>query len=67
MFRTLFKKYLRDVKEKNNDSDIYQIFLGNMDDRYFINSTDEQQVIDYIAGMTDDYFINQYEKIKEEV
>ena len=67
MFRTLFKKYLRDVKEKNNDSDIYQIFLGNMDDRYLINSTDEQQVIDYIAGMTDDYFINQYEKIKEEV
>lgn len=67
MFRTLFKKYLRDVKEKNNNSDIYQIFLGNMDDRYLINSTDEQQVIDYIAGMTDDYFINQYEKIKEEV
>ena len=58
---------LRGLKEKNNDSDIYQIFLGNMDDRYLINSTDEQQVIDYIAGMTDDYFINQYEKIKEEV
>ena len=65
MFRTLFKKYLRDVKEKNNDSDIYQIFLGNMDDRYLINSTDEQQVIDYIAGMTDDFILKEYETIVE--
>ena len=67
MFRTVFKKYLKDVKEKNNDSDIYQMFLGNMDDRYLINSTDEQRVIDYIAGMTDDYFISQYEKLKDNV
>lgn len=61
MFRTLFKKYLQDIKEKNNNSDIYQIFLGNMDDKYLINTSDEQKVIDYIAGMTDDYFIKQYE------
>ena len=65
MFRTLFVKYLKDVKEKNNESDIYQIFLGDMDDKYLINSSDEQQVIDYIAGMTDDYFVKQYDKIKK--
>ncbi len=65
MFRTLFTKYLKDVKEKNNESDIYQVFLGDMDDKYLINSSDVQQVIDYIAGMTDDYFIKQYNRIKE--
>ncbi len=63
MFKVVFEHYLNDVKEKNNTSDIYQVFLGDMDDRYLINTSDEQQVIDYIAGMTDDYFTNQYNKI----
>ena len=63
MFKAVFEHYLNDVKEKNNTSDIYQVFLGDMDDRYLINTSDEQQVIDYIAGMTDDYFTNQYNKI----
>lgn len=63
MFKVVFEHYLNDVKGKNNTSDIYQVFLGDMDDRYLINTSDEQQVIDYIAGMTDDYFTNQYNKI----
>lgn len=63
MFKAVFEHYLNDVKGKNNTSDIYQVFLGDMDDRYLINTSDEQQVIDYIAGMTDDYFTNQYNKI----
>lgn len=62
MYNTLFKYYLNDVKLKNTDSEIYQIYLGNMCDTYLINTSDEQKVIDFIAGMTDDYFTNLYKK-----
>jgi len=66
MFRFLFDYYLKEIQNKNNESDIYQVFLGNMCDKYLINTSDEQKVIDYIAGMTDDYFQNQYNKYKKE-
>jgi len=62
MFRDLFNHYLKEIKDKNNEGDIYQVFLGNMDDHYITNTSDEQKVIDYIAGMTDDYFQNKYRK-----
>lgn len=62
MFKSLFEMYLENIKDKNSDTDIYQVFLGNMNDKYLINTSDEQKVIDFIAGMTDDYFINQYNK-----
>lgn len=62
MFRSLFKMYLENIKDKNSATDIYQVFLGNMEDKYLINTSDEQKVIDFIAGMTDDYFTNQYNK-----
>lgn len=66
MFRFLFDYYLKELHNKNNASDIYQVFLGDMCDKYLINTTDEQKVIDFIAGMTDDYFQNQYNKYKKE-
>ncbi len=62
MYNRLFKHYLNDIKAKNTDSEIYQIYLGNMCDTYLINTSDEQKVIDFIAGMTDDYFTNLYHK-----
>ena len=62
MFNTLFEHYLRDLKHKNIDSEIYQVFLGSMNDRYLINNSDEIKVIDFIAGMTDDYFNTLYNK-----
>lgn len=63
MFRSIFNYYLNDIKNKNNDSKIYQVFLGDMSDKYLINTNDYQKVIDYIAGMTDEYFINTYKEI----
>ena len=62
MFNILFNTYLNDLKEKNSKSDIYQVFLGDMCDNYLINTSDEQKVIDFIAGMTDDYFNRMYNK-----
>jgi len=62
MFKDLFTYYLKDIKSKNSESDIFQVFIGNMSNSYIQNTTDEQKVIDFIAGMTDDYFKNQYDK-----
>ena len=62
MFYTVFKHYLKDLKDKNTKSEIYQVFVGDMNDNYLINNSDEQKVIDFIAGMTDDYFTALYKK-----
>lgn len=62
MFRTLFKSYLMDLKNKNLDSSIYKVFLNYKNEKY-LNNTNERIVIDFIAGMTDDYFYREYNKL----
>ena len=64
-FNKLFNYFLNDLKSNNYQSDIYVIFLNNMDKKYIKNNTKERIVIDYIAGMTDDFFISQYQKYCE--
>lgn len=64
MFEKLFNKYLKDVEENNQESLIYSSFLNNMSLEYKNCNSKERIVIDYIGGMTDDYFIKQYNKIK---
>ena len=59
MFRQLFNKLKEDVINKN-DSNINNAFLKNMPKSYIENTTPARKVIDYIAGMTDDYFIKEY-------
>ena len=63
MFRTLFEKYIKDLSEKNTSSLIFKHFLENMDESYLKNSTSARIAIDFIAGMTDDYFLNEYKKV----
>ena len=60
MFNTLFKQYLKDLEEKNKKSHIYKDFLNDMNKEYIVNTKDSRKVIDYIAGMTDDYMISEY-------
>lgn len=65
MFRELFNFYLDDLNS-NCTSDLYTTYLIHMNDKYRRNNTDERIVIDYIAGMTDNYFMRKYnENIKE--
>ena len=63
MFNDLFNNYLKDLKENNLSSLIFKSYLNNMDESYYNNNSKERIVIDYIAGMTDDYFIKQYNKL----
>ncbi len=62
MFQDLFKKYLDDLDSGNKYSLIYKSFLTNMSDEYKKN-THARIVIDYLAGMTDDYLIKQYKNL----
>ena len=63
MFNRLFDNYLNDLKTNNESSLIFKSYLNNMDKSYYLNNSKERIVIDYIAGMTDDYFIKQYNKL----
>ncbi len=63
MFADVYYKLLDDLKKKNTDSLIYKhhiYFMENQnryyDGEYAVNEPN-QVVVDYIAGMTDDYFI----------
>lgn len=62
MFDKLFSVYLNQLENNVIDSDIYTVFLNDMCDEYIENTNNARKVIDYIAGMTDNYFINQYRK-----
>ena len=59
MMNTLFNKYIADLKSNNRNSNIIKSYLNNMSVEYKKN-TYERIVIDYIAGMTDDYLKKEY-------
>jgi len=63
MFNSLFTTYLKQLENKSQNSDIYILYLNNMSDEYLKNSN-VRIVIDYIAGMTDDFFVKQYNKYR---
>ena len=63
MFTKVFEKNLEFLKKEEKEKDIYKIYLNNMTEEYKNNTTKERIVIDYIAGMTDDYFTKEYIKI----
>ncbi|MFB0559800.1 MAG: deoxyguanosinetriphosphate triphosphohydrolase family protein [Candidatus Lokiarchaeia archaeon] len=63
MFEQLFEKYCQDLDKEIKSSSIYRYFLDDMDGDYRKNTDKERIVIDYIAGMTDDFFNNEYEKL----
>ena len=65
MFETLFDKLLDVIKNKEKNHNIYRKYLKKMTKEYLENTTDERKVIDYIAGMTDEYFLKEYKKYQD--
>lgn len=59
MFKLLFEKYLGELEDGNEDSDIYMGFLDGMSPEYREKTSSAGIVRDFIAGMTDDYFLSQ--------
>lgn len=62
MYIQLFERYCQDLAANDQDSDIYT-FIHEMDDVYLQNTGDRRMVCDYIAGMTDDFFYNSYQRL----
>ncbi len=60
MFEYLFKEYIRDLNSCNKDSAIYKWHLNLMEDNYIQNNSPHRIVLDFIAGMTDNFFNNEY-------
>ncbi|MFH0843904.1 MAG: HD domain-containing protein [Pseudomonadota bacterium] len=62
MFELIFEKYLQDLATGNEASDIYREFLEGMSLDYRENTPNAVIVRDFIAGMTDEYFLGQCQK-----
>ena len=65
MFKTVFNKCIYILNNNLKEYNIYKHFINNMDKSYINNNTKERIVIDYIAGMTDNYFIHEYHILKK--
>ena len=63
MFNIVFETNLEYLKNNITETNIYKVYLNNMSEEYRNNTSKERIVIDYIAGMTDDYFTKEYVKI----
>jgi dGTPase len=63
MFTKVFNHFLNDVRNNNKNSHIFIVYLNDMNDEYLNNTSDERKVIDYIAGMTDDFLVKEYNSI----
>jgi len=61
MYKQLFTRYQRALVDKSKNSYINQ-FLRSMDANYRKNTVPKRKAIDCIAGMTDDFFNNQFDK-----
>lgn len=59
LFGILFEKYLDDIENENRSSMIFKGFLEDMSEDYIQNHRKEEIVRDFIAGMTDQYFLRQ--------
>ncbi|MFC1557130.1 deoxyguanosinetriphosphate triphosphohydrolase family protein [candidate division KSB1 bacterium] len=60
MFKELYKCYYKDINNNNKESSITKHFLKGMNQDYCTKTNKKRIVIDYIAGMTDDFFINEF-------
>jgi len=59
LFNLLFERYLDELEKENTESDIFKNFLKDISEEYMMNHRKEEIVRDFIAGMTDQYFLRQ--------
>jgi len=60
----LFDRYLNDILSKNMESIIYKIFLSSQSNSYLKSTNDKRKVIDFIAGMTDELFLKEINRLE---
>jgi dGTPase len=60
LFSMLFEMRLEELETHNRSSDIFTRFLADMSETYIADYSNPEIVRDYIAGMTDRYFLHQF-------
>ncbi len=60
IFELLYEKYMNDLEEKKGY--IYEKYYKEMPESYTKGNSRGRIVVDFIAGMTDNFFIDQFEK-----
>ena len=58
----LYNQCLKEIKSKDKNSTIYQVYLKNASKEYLRNTDPRRIAIDYIAGMTDEFFLESVPK-----
>jgi len=59
LFHLLYERYLTDIENENRSSVIFSGFLKDMSEDYICGHRPAEIVRDFIAGMTDRYFLAQ--------
>jgi len=59
LFGVLFETYLEDIETNKRSSVIFKGFLEDMSETYIHRHSKEEIIRDFIAGMTDQYFLKQ--------
>jgi dGTPase len=59
LFELLFEVYLEDFEKERRDSALFSGFLDGMSLDYLKRHSSAEVVRDFVAGMTDDYFLKQ--------
>jgi len=62
-YRLLFEWLLEDFNHRKDESYLWTYFLQKRSEKYLSQSTPVQNVVDYIAGMTDNFFVRTLAKI----
>ncbi|MGE4413219.1 MAG: deoxyguanosinetriphosphate triphosphohydrolase family protein [Candidatus Caldatribacteriota bacterium] len=68
-FFYLFAHFVQDIKEQKSDSIVFQEWIfnrgENKGERYLKEYLPEEVVLDYLASMTDRYFLNAYRNLQK--
>ncbi len=62
-FSSLFEKYVDEVEGQDHGSVVYTRLLGLMDKGYMLDTSAPAIAVDFIAGMTDDYFLREASRV----
>ena len=60
MVKDLFNVYMEDIKRADANQSIFKDYINRFPDSYLCEPY-ERIVVDYMAGMTDQYFLKQYQ------
>lgn len=58
LFEYMFDRFLSDLRQGNADSPVYSQFIADMDPAYTSRHSPAEVVRDFLAGMTDQYFLD---------